>query len=475
MDKRNRESSRNEAADWVNSLVCVDKLERSIRVCLDPEDLNVAIKREHYPLPVVDDITTSCSGATLFSTLDAEKALYQIQLDEESSKLLTFNTPFGRYTYLRMPMGIKSAPEVYQQRMEQVFEGLPGLKVIMDDISINGRTGPEHDTRLRAVLQRSKDNFRLKRSKCHIQQEEVKFHGHLFSLEDVEWHWEEQQEASFKAINKSLVLAAVLGYYDGKNALTLQVDASSSGLGAALTQEDRPIAYASKALASSQGSHAMGFITDAEFLLLYEESKSDNLDFPYQEYQKFSLPNQNGAECTANLRVEKHHISRLEDALKIPAILKCDQGMDPEDVRPKLKEKQRKQKLQHDRKAKELPPLRDGEVVRVREGNKWKPARVTQVLPSLRSYMVETECGGYRRNRRHLLRTKESQIPEITPTLEVSIDEDLTNTEVEPASVIVAHENPDPVTPPTGMSMAITPRSGRTIREPQRFKDYVKY
>ena len=45
---------------------------------LDPKDVDVTIKREHYPLPVVDDITASRSGATLFSTLDAEKALCQI-------------------------------------------------------------------------------------------------------------------------------------------------------------------------------------------------------------------------------------------------------------------------------------------------------------------------------------------------------------------------------------------------------------
>ena len=174
-------------------------------------------------------------------------------------------------------MGIKSAPEVYQQRNEQVFEGLLGVKVIIDDIIIHGRTGPEHDTRLRAVLQRAKDdNLRLKESKCHIQQEEVKFHGHLFSHDglktdpekvraivemprptdksgvqrllgminyvskfipnmsdltaplrqllhqDVEWHWEEQQEASFKAIKESLVCARILGYYDAKKSLTLQ-------------------------------------------------------------------------------------------------------------------------------------------------------------------------------------------------------------------------------------------------------------
>ena len=276
----------NEPADWVSSLVCVDKPDGSIRVCLDPKDFNVAIKREHYPLPVVDEITTSCSGTTVFSTLDAEKAFYQIQLDEQSSKLLRFNTPFGRYRYLRMPMGIKSAPEVYQQRMQQVFEGLPGVKVIMDDIITHGQNVAEHDTRLRVALERSKDyNLRLKKSKCHIQREEVKFHGRVFSpnglktdpekvraifemprptdksgvrrllgminyvskfipnmsyltaplrqllQQDVEWHWEEQQEASFKAIKEWIVLTPVLGYYDAEKALTLQVDASSNGLG----------------------------------------------------------------------------------------------------------------------------------------------------------------------------------------------------------------------------------------------------
>ena len=70
-------------------------------------------------------------------------------------------------------------------------------------------------------------------------------------------------------------------------------------------------------------------------------------------------------------------------------------------------------------------------------------------------------------------RTAESQIPEITPTPDPSNDEDLTDTKVEPSSVTVAQENPG--TPPAGMSMATTTRSGRTVREPQRLKDYVKY
>ena len=96
------------------------------------------------------------------STLDAEKILYQICLDIESSKLLTFNTPFGRYRYLRMLMRIVSAPEVYQRRMEQVFEGVSGVEVIIDDILVYWKTEDEHDENLRAALQRNASSNRKK-------------------------------------------------------------------------------------------------------------------------------------------------------------------------------------------------------------------------------------------------------------------------------------------------------------------------
>jgi len=73
-------------------------------------------------------------------------------------------------------------------------------------------------------------------------------------------------------------------------------------------------------------SHARGFITDLEFLLPYEENKSDNLDFPYEKYPRFCLQDTNEAESKATLRVEKHYITQVEDALRIPAVFKCDQG-----------------------------------------------------------------------------------------------------------------------------------------------------
>ena len=165
---------------------------------------------------------------------------------------------------------------------------------------------------------------------------------------------------------------------------------------------------------------------------------------------------------------------RLRTSIAVTEDMLKPQYNDPKEVLPKLKERQRKQKLQHDETAGGLPPLRDGKVASVREGNKWKSARsarFSQVLPSSRPYKVETaRGGGYRRNHRHLLRTEESQTPEITPTPDVSNDKDLTYTKVEPSSVTVAHENPG--SPSAGMSMATITRSDGTVREPQRLKDY---
>ena len=76
-----------EPTDWVNSLVIREKPNGSLRICLDPKDLNKAIKREHYPVPTVDMVTNRLQGATLFSHLDGKSAYWNVELDEESSKL----------------------------------------------------------------------------------------------------------------------------------------------------------------------------------------------------------------------------------------------------------------------------------------------------------------------------------------------------------------------------------------------------
>ena len=100
-------------------------------------ELERAIKREHFTLPTVEDITARLSGAKIFTKLDANQGYWQIELDEESAKLATFNTPgFGGYRFKRMPFGIKSAQEVFQKIVYQYFEDIEGVDVAIDDILI---------------------------------------------------------------------------------------------------------------------------------------------------------------------------------------------------------------------------------------------------------------------------------------------------------------------------------------------------
>lgn len=97
------------------------------------------------------------SDAKVFSVVDATSGLWHIELDEKSSELLTFNTPFGRYQYLRMPYGINLASEIFQKRMTQVFDDLSGVKTINDDdILILDRNKAEHNHRFEQELERSR-------------------------------------------------------------------------------------------------------------------------------------------------------------------------------------------------------------------------------------------------------------------------------------------------------------------------------
>jgi len=183
MERKNVIRKVDKPTEWVSSLVVVEKPKsRKLRICLDPRNLNQAIKREHYQLPTIEDITTRMAGAKVFSKLDANHGYWQIPLDEESQLLTTFNTPFGRYCYLRMPFGIKSAQEVFQKRMAQCFEDLPGVETDIDDIIVWGTSKEDHDGKLKNVLKRCQEiNLTLNLEKCQFGLTEVCYVGHMLT------------------------------------------------------------------------------------------------------------------------------------------------------------------------------------------------------------------------------------------------------------------------------------------------------
>ena len=158
-----------EPTEWVSSMVAITKPNKT-RICLDPRDLNASIKREHYPMPTIEEVASRLPNAAVFSTLDATSGYRQIRVDEESSKLLAFNSPFGRFCFKRLPFGISSASEVFQRTMNDLFGDINGCEIIVDDTLVWGQDEEEHDQRLLEVLERArKVGLRHKMEKVQVQ------------------------------------------------------------------------------------------------------------------------------------------------------------------------------------------------------------------------------------------------------------------------------------------------------------------
>ena len=306
-----------EPTKWVSSMVVVQKKNGKVRICLDPRNLNQAIMRSHYPLPTIEEVATRLTNAKVFSVLDAKTGFWQVKLDEASSYLTTFNTPFGRYRWKRMPFGINSAPEVWQQRMNEIAEGLKGVEVIADDFLVCGFGDTKedalanHDSNLCCFLHRARSRgLRLNLEKVKLRHTAVPFIGHLLTdkglapdpdkvsaivsmptptnvkalqeflgmtqylskflpqlsvvtdplrqlvHKDTPWQWTQVHEDAVTTLKMLISKAPVLQYFDPRKEVTLQSDASESGLGFALLQEGQPVAFGARGLTTAEKKYA---------------------------------------------------------------------------------------------------------------------------------------------------------------------------------------------------------------------------
>lgn len=221
--------------------------------------------------------------------------------------MTTFNTPFGRYRFLRLPFGLKSAQDVFQKRIDETFHGIAGIEIVADDILIFSKTHEEHNTTLRKLFERArKSGVKFNMEKSSFRMNEVRFYGHHISkdglkadpskiaaitnmkpptskselqtlmgmvnflsryapnLADVavplrellkknaQFQWNESYQKVYDQIIELLCKAPVLTYFNNTKDITIQCDASQKAVGACLMQNDKPIAYASKALTDTQ-------------------------------------------------------------------------------------------------------------------------------------------------------------------------------------------------------------------------------
>ena len=312
-----------EPTEWVNSFVIVEKvidssnahspnhvIKKSIRLCIDPKDLNEALEREPYYSRTIDELISMFAGAKVFTIVDMDKGYWQVVLHPESRKLTCMAFDIGRYQFKRLPMGSKVASDIFQRMLDSVYIGLPGVTGIADDMVIFGRNEEEHDRNLILFLETTRKNgLVLNKKKLQFKKEEVSFFGHRWNstgispdpkktesilkmqfppdketmhsflglvnflnqytpklaelcsplrkliLKNSHYSPGDPEHAAFNAIKAEFKKKIILPYFDRNKETILQTDASKKGFGAVILQEEQPIYYASRALTSAEKNY----------------------------------------------------------------------------------------------------------------------------------------------------------------------------------------------------------------------------
>ena len=306
-----------EPTEWISATVMMLKPNGKVRLCLDPKPLDKALKRSHYPLPVIEEVLPDLSKAKVFSMVDVKDWFWHVP-EEESSKLTTSATPWGRYMWLKMPFGISVAPEEFQRRLSDFLLGLNGVKTVADDIIVFGvrdskdEAMKDHDRNFKSLLERClQRNIKLNEEKMKFKVPELKYVGHVISEEglkpdpkkveavirmpppedkqqlrrfmgmtnylqkfaphlsqvnaplrmllkdNTEFKWDSSIHGKcFTPVKKIITEAPVLKFYNPTDEVTIQCDASQYGLGACLMQNGHPIAYASRSLTNTESNYA---------------------------------------------------------------------------------------------------------------------------------------------------------------------------------------------------------------------------
>ena len=175
-----------EPTDWVNSVICNIKEapegKKKIRLCLNHKDFNKNIRQEHYYTRIIDELLSQLHGKKFFFVINTKKGYCHVALDHESSLLCAVNTPFGRYCFKRLPIGIKLSQDIFQSKLDEVYQHISNVMGIADDIVVCGSTESEHNQAFCEMPEAThKHNVSLNSEELQLKQTQIDFFGHLLA------------------------------------------------------------------------------------------------------------------------------------------------------------------------------------------------------------------------------------------------------------------------------------------------------
>lgn len=284
-----------EPTSWCHPMVPTPKKDSNeVRVCVDLTRLNKFVRRGAHPVLTSNEAVSSIKkGSRYFSTMDAKFGYWQVLIAEEDQELTTFITPWGRYKFLRAPMGLSISGDEYNRRGDEALRTATNTVKIVDDILVSDDDYQQHLNHVWHVLSKCKEQrITLNPKKFQFAQDEVNYCGYHISSEgfspdaeklsaivnfptptniselrsflgvanqlsqfssevsslaeplrhllkkENEWTWLEAHEKSFEEVKKALLNPPILAYYDPRLPVVVQTDAAKlKGLGYACMQK----------------------------------------------------------------------------------------------------------------------------------------------------------------------------------------------------------------------------------------------
>ncbi|CAM8920461.1 unnamed protein product [Rhodiola kirilowii] len=159
------------------------------RMCIDYRKLNAVTRKDHFPLPFIDQMLDRLAGKPYFCFLDGFSGYNQIPIAPEDQENTTFTCPFGTFAFRRMSFGLCNAPGTFQRVVTSIFSDMIGIfiEVFMDDFTIYGDTFDACLDNLSTVLARCVSmNLVLNYEKCHFMVTHGVVLGHVVSQEGIE-------------------------------------------------------------------------------------------------------------------------------------------------------------------------------------------------------------------------------------------------------------------------------------------------